>query len=371
MNGADGVVITNHHVIQGADEVKIALSDGREFEADIILIDKKSDLAVLKVETEEEFPTVPIGNSEDLEVGDLVLAVGNPFGVGQTVTSGIVSALARGQGGVNDFGFFIQTDASINPGNSGGALVDMEGRLIGINTAIFSKSGGSNGIGFAVPSNMAQVVLNSVRAGSDVIIRPWVGADFQTVTSEIAQSLGLDRPRGALVSGLAPDGPAESAGLRLGDVVLELDGRPVEHVNALGYRLATAGVGRTVDMSVLSRDRVRQLEIVLDKAPELPARDVRTIQGRSPIAGMTVANLSPLLAMELDLPTSKQGVIVLSVDGRSPAARFGFRPKDIFLELNRERLTSTKQLEELSRQRYRSWRYTLDRGGRRFTRVVR
>ena len=197
-----GIVITNHHVIKNADKIKVVLADGKEYDADIILKDGKADLAVLQIRSKDEFPIIPIGDSEDLEVGDLILAVGNPFGVGQTVTSGIISALARSQIGVSDFGFFIQTDAAINPGNSGGALVDMRGQLIGINTAIFSKSGGSHGIGFAIPSNMVKVVLRSTESGGDHVTRPWIGATFQTVTSDIAENLGLKRPRGAMVVGM-------------------------------------------------------------------------------------------------------------------------------------------------------------------------
>lgn len=369
--GEDGIVITNHHVIKDADQVKVALSDGREFEAEIALIDKSSDLAVLKMKTDEKFPTVAIGDSDDLEVGDLVLALGNPFGVGQTVTSGIVSALARSQGGVDDFGFFIQTDASINPGNSGGALVDMDGKLVGVNTAIFSKSGGSNGIGFAVPSNMVRVVLDSVRRGSASLMRPWMGVDFQAVTSDISESLGLDRPRGALVARIAKNSPAEKAGLRLGDIVLELDGKPVEHMNALGYRLATAGIGRDVELVVLSQDKRRSLSIALKPAPEVPARDERIVKGRSPFTGATVGNLSPRLAMELSLPTSRAGVVITGIADRSPAQRLGMRLNDIILALNDEAITDTQQLIEITGQRFRGWKFTIERNGRQFTRIVR
>lgn len=366
-----GIVITNHHVIKNADEVKVSLADGREFPAQIILIDKKSDLAILRLEASQKFPAVVIGDSEDLEVGDLVLAIGNPFGVGQTVTSGIISALARSQGGVDDFGFFIQTDASINPGNSGGALVDMTGRLIGINTSIFTRSGGSNGIGFAVPSNMVQVVLDSVKGGSSSVMRPWVGADFQKVTSDISQSLGLDRPRGALVAGLYEGGPASRAGLRLGDIILELDGKPIEHMNALGYRLATTGIGREVELMVLSRDKQRRLKIKLEQAPETPARDALLIEGRSPFAGLRIANLSPRVAMELSLPTAKTGVVITSVEPGSPASRFGLRANDIILDLNSQGAQTTKQIARTSKQRTRIWRFTIDRNGRQISRVVR
>ena len=369
--GEGGIVITNNHVIENADEVKVALSDGREFPAEIRLIDKKSDLAVLQIISEEKFPAVTLGDSDDLEVGDLVLAIGNPFGVGQTVTSGIVSALARSRTGITDFGFFIQTDASINPGNSGGALVAMDGSLIGVNTAIFSRSGGSNGIGFAVPSNMVRVVLDSVRRGSESVMRPWIGAEFQAVTSDIAESLGLPQPVGALVAGVIEGGPAETAGLRLGDVVLQIDGRSIEHVDALGYRLATAGIDREVALRVLSRNKSRELTISLKEAPEDPPRDLRLIGGRSPFTGATVANLSPRVSQELGLRGSANGVVVMDVDRGSPANRLGLRPKDIIVSINEFEVESTEQLDELSRTRQRGWRYELERDGKRYRQAVR
>ncbi len=369
--GEDGIVITNHHVIKNASEVKVALADGREFSAEIKLVDERSDLAVLKMETDELFPIVPLGDAEDLEVGDLVLALGNPFGVGQTVTSGIVSALARSQRGKDDFGFFIQTDASINPGNSGGALIDMRGRLIGINTSIFTRSGGSNGIGFAVPSNMVKVVLDSVRQGSDVLLRPWIGASFQTVTPDIASSLGLPRPSGALVSKVMKGGPAEKAGLQLGDVVLRIDGKTVEHVDALGYRFTTAGNGREVELTVLSRNNEKKVALALMPAPEDPPRDLRVIGGRSPFTGAQVANLSPRVAQELRIPTTISGVVIVGVDPRSPARRFGFQPGDILIEINEQEITNTRMLDRLVRSNRRGWGYILERNGRRFSRFIR
>ncbi|MGI9365406.1 MAG: DegQ family serine endoprotease [Rhizobiaceae bacterium] len=369
--GADGVIITNHHVIENADEVKISLSDGREYEAQIKLIDKKSDLAVLMIDPGEELPAVELGDSEELQVGDIVLAIGNPFGVGQTVTSGIVSALARSQNGVNDFGFFVQTDASINPGNSGGALVDMDGRLIGVNTAIFSRSGGSNGIGFAVPSNMVRVVLESARKGSDTVLRPWIGAAFQAVTADIAESLDLARPTGALISGITPGGPAEKAGLQIGNVILAIDGKAVPHVDALGYRLATAGIGRVITVRVLSRNETRQLGFELVEPPEVPLRDVRKLGGRAPFTGATVANLSPRLAQEYEIDIDSTGVVVLEVDRRSPAARFGLQPKDILVKLNEQPITDTRMLDQLVRERANGWRYVVERAGKRYEQYVR
>ena len=369
--GTRGIVVTNYHVIKGATEIKVALSNGREYKSTILLSDEKSDLAILRIQSDEKFPKVTLGNSESLEVGDIVLAIGNPFGVGQTVTSGIVSALARPSLGKGDFGFFIQTDASINPGNSGGALVDMHGRLVGINTAIFSRSGGSNGIGFAIPSNMVEVVLRSAAGGNKRLIRPWIGADFQNLTSDIAESLGMRQPRGALVAGVAKNSPAERAGLRLGDVVLKVNGGSVQHVDALGYRLATVGIGREAVLEVLSRSSIKEISILLATAPETIPRDERQIKGRSPFSGATVANLSPALSREIGLRGNVRGVIVLSIRRGSTANRLGLRPRDIVRQVNGENVKSARQLVELASTRARVWKYTLDRGGRLIRQVVR
>src|SRR6266508_3910821 len=238
----DGVVVTNNHVIQGSGEAEItvALSDGREFPAKVILKDEQSDLAVLRLDAKGvEFPSITFSDSDSLEVGDLVLAIGDPFGVGQTVTSGIVSALARTQVGISDYQFFIQTDAAINPGNSGGALVDVHGRLAGINTAIFSRSGGSIGIGFAIPANMVKVVVTSARGGGGAVKRPWLGAKLQTITSEIAETLGLKRPVGALVTSVIDGSPAARAGLKNTDLIVAVDGQAVDDPNAFDYRFFT------------------------------------------------------------------------------------------------------------------------------------
>ena len=242
---AGGLVMTNNHVIEGATEVKIALADKREFEAEIVLKDSRTDLAVLRVKDgREKFAAIDIGNSDELQVGDVVLAIGNPFGVGQTVTHGIVSALARTQVGITDYQFFIQTDAAINPGNSGGALVDLAGRLIGVNTAIFSRSGGSQGIGFAIPVNMVKVVVASAKGGGTTVKRPWLGAKLQNVTPDIAESLGLKRPAGALVATVMEKSPAARAGLKTGDLIVAIDGQTVDDQNAFDYRFATKALGR-------------------------------------------------------------------------------------------------------------------------------
>ncbi|MFN5279814.1 trypsin-like peptidase domain-containing protein, partial [Bradyrhizobium sp.] len=241
MVDGSGLVVTNNHVIEGADQVKVSLSDKREFEAEIVLKDSRTDLAVLRLKgtNKEKFTTLDFANSDQLQVGDVVLAIGNPFGVGQTVTHGIISALARTQVGITDYQFFIQTDAAINPGNSGGALVDMTGRLAGINTAIFSRSGGSQGIGFAIPANMVRVVVASAKSGGKAVKRPWLGARLQAVTPEIAETLGLKLPTGALVANVAPNSPAAKAGLKLSDLIVGIDGQSIDDPNAFDYRFAT------------------------------------------------------------------------------------------------------------------------------------
>jgi len=359
----DGVVITNNHVIENATEVRIVLADRREFEADITLRDQRTDLAVLRIKGGRGgFPSVAFGDSDALEVGDLVLAIGNPFGVGQTVTSGIVSALARTQVGVTDYQFFIQTDAAINPGNSGGALVDMTGRLVGINTAIFSRSGGSMGIGFAIPSSMVRVVAESAASGG-VLRRPWLGARPQSVTNEIAETLALARPGGVILTSVDARGPAERAGLRTGDVILAIDGQEVLDANAFGYRLATKRLGGTAALRVLRQGRELTVNLPVEPAPEDPPRDERRIRGRSPFAGLTVVNVSPAINEEFSIE-AERGVAVAEVAEGSPASAVGFRKGDVLLGVNGTELGSTRELERLADRVERLWRFQIKRGDR-------
>ncbi|MGK6313039.1 DegQ family serine endoprotease [Neorhizobium sp. DT-125] len=367
----DGLVVTNNHVIEGADDIKIALADGREFPCDIVLKDERVDLAVLRIKAREHFPVLPVGDSDRTEVGDLVLAIGNPFGVGQTVTSGIVSALARNQITSGDFGFFIQTDASINPGNSGGALMNMNGELIGINTAIFSRGGGSNGIGFAIPSNLVKVFLAAAAEGKTTFERPYVGATFDAVTSDVAEALGLKTARGALVVRVVEGGPADRAGLKPGEVVTAVNGIAVEHPDALGYRLTTAGLGKQAALTVQTADGERQVTIALDTAPETTPRDERMLEGRNPFAGLHVANLSPKLATELRIPAEKAGVVVTDVARGSPAARYGFEPRDIVISLNGTSVTTTKALEAMLDDDPGFWRVEIERDGQRIRQFFR
>ncbi|HEX2018680.1 MAG TPA: DegQ family serine endoprotease [Aurantimonas sp.] len=365
-----GLVVTNNHVVADADEVRIAFADGREFRTSILLRDDKVDLAVLKIDGEGPFPMLRMANSDRLEIGDLVLAIGNPFGIGQTVTNGIVSALARTHIGVNDFGFFIQTDAAINPGNSGGALIDMQGRLVGVNTAIFSRSGGSNGIGFAIPSNMVSSFVRAAREGGR-FEQPFVGAGFAPVTPDIAEALGLDRPTGALVHDVGVGTPAAEAGLAVGDVILSVGDVAINSPDALGYRLATTGVGGVASLQVLRGSDRLSVDLPLVPAPENPPRDERLLRGETPFSGATVQNLSPRVASELDLPMNRTGVVVTEVVRGSYAARFGLRPRDILLTLNGEAIPSTAALETLLGGRFLGWRFELERDGRRMSQMVR
>jgi Do/DeqQ family serine protease len=364
---ASGLVVTNNHVIEGADEVKVALADKREFEAELVLKDARSDLAVLRLKGgHEQFPAIELGNSDDLQVGDLVLAIGNPFGVGQTVTHGIVSAVARTQVGISDFQFFIQTDAAINPGNSGGALVDLRGRLAGINTAIFSRSGGSQGIGFAIPANMVRVVVASAKTGGSAVKRPWLGAKLQDVTVEIAESLGLKRPGGALVANVSPASPAARAGLKTGDLIVAIDGQVVEDPNAFDYRFATKPLGGNAQIGLLRGGKEARVTVALEPAPDVP-RDELVIRARSPFLGAKVANLSPALAEELRIDSKAEGVAVVDVPDGSVAARYGFRRGDVIVTVNEQPIAKTRDLEKAAGESSRTWSVTILRGGQRIS----
>ncbi|MBZ9704094.1 MULTISPECIES: DegQ family serine endoprotease [unclassified Mesorhizobium] len=366
-----GVIVTNFHVIKNADEVKVATADGREFTSKVMLKDETLDLAVLKIESDKPFPVIAIGDSDALEVGDLVLAIGNPFGVGQTTTSGIVSALARSHIGVSDSGYFIQTDAAINPGNSGGALINMGGQLVGINTAIFSRSGGSIGIGFAIPANMVRAFADAAKAGLDFFERPYIGAEFEAVTPQIAESLGMEKPAGALVSSVDASGPAGKAGLKPGDVVLQINGKPVESIEALDYRMATLSIGTKANFAVLTKGQQAAMDIALERAPEGAKPSEVTLHGRSPFSGAKVAELSPRLAQKLGLRTDIKGVTVVDINRDSPAADFGFQPGDIVREVNGTTIDTAATLAQASQQDTRWWRFTVERGGQILRQVLR
>ena len=366
----DGVVVTNRHVVQDASEVKVVLSDRREFPAEVALVDEKTDLAVLRINAGGHLPSLPLGDSDALEVGDLVLAIGNPFGVGQTVTSGIVSATAREAEGINDYGYFIQTDAAINPGNSGGALVDMRGQLIGINTAIYSRSGGSMGIGFAIPVNMVKTVIDAGASGQRVV-RPWLGVSAEAVSADVANSLGMSRPQGVLIKSLQEASPLKQAGIKPGDIITAVAGQPVDTPEALRFRTGTLAVGTQATFTLLRRGETQALNILMAPPPEQPPRQATQIKGDTPYAGATICNISPAVLDELGIEGNlENGVIITKIAARSIAARLGFKVGDVPLQLNGEKISSVDDLVSASETSPRAWRIRLRRGDQIINTVV-
>ena len=367
---ADGIVITNSHVIKNAAEITIVLANRREFAAKVILADEKTDLAVLRIQNvDQTLPFLRLRDSDNLDVGDLVLAIGNPFGVGKSVTSGIVSALARAANGISHFSFFIQTDAAINPGNSGGALVTMDGRLVGVNTAIYSRSGGSQGIGFAIPSNMVARIIDNALDGARVV-RPWFGAVGQNLTPDLVLSLGLSRPTGVLIKEIYHDGPAQRAGIRLGDVITNINKFEVLGTRELRFRIATLKVGGKVDLKLFRRGKTKNVVLSLEAPPEKPPRNLTALIGRHPLSGAVVANMSPALAEELSLNAMRRGVIVMDTKPDSTARRVGLQKGDWVLEINRKKIVFVRNLIRLLKEKVSRWEITLRRNGKVFTAVI-
>ena len=362
---ADGLVVTNSHVIKsrGRAEIRVVLADQRQFTARVLVQDQKTDIAVLKLEgVSGGLPFLKFANSDAIEVGDLVLAIGNPFGVGQTVTSGIVSGLGRSQVGKSENQVFIQTDAAINPGNSGGALVDMRGRLVGINTAIFSQSGGSNGIGFAIPANLVALYVRSAETGQ-AVARVWIGADLRKVDRDAAESLGLQRVAGALVTQVRSGSPAARAGLRTGDVITAVEGRQVADDRGARYRLTTLGVGKSARLSIVRAGRAREISMRLVAVPKLKPSDVRDLSGEHPFDGARVADLVPAVVEELAL-TDTRGVVVVGLSRDGYAAGIGLRPGDIIVEVSGQESVNLAALDQLLRRRLDVWDIAIRRGGR-------
>lgn len=368
----DGLIVTNNHVVDGGNEITVALSDKREFRAKVLLADPRTDLAVLKIDTHgETLPVVPFANSDGVQVGDIVLAIGDPFNVGQTVTMGIVSALARTQVSASDYQFFIQTDAAINPGNSGGALVTTDGKLAGINTAIYSRSGGSIGIGFAIPANLVRRVVEGVEGGlknggAANVQLAWVGASGQPVTSEIAASLGLARPGGVLLKEVYPSGPLGKAGVKPGEVVQSVDGASVDDMQSLNYRTATHRPGENVRMHIASGKSGRDVIVTLALPPEIPPPEAQTIGGRNPLTGARVENISPATATELQIDVMSKGVAIVSVNSNGIAANYGFQPGDIVRNVNGVTITRVGELVRILNGT-NHWDLVVERDGRRLT----
>ncbi len=372
----DGLIVTNAHVIRGADEIKVVLNSGKEYEARKVLADDASDLALLRIDAKgEQLPYVTLKPSETLEVGDMVLAIGNPFGVGQTVTSGIVSALARSSLNINDFNFFIQTDAAINPGNSGGPLVAMDGHVVGINSAIFSRTGGSLGIGFAIPSEMVASVIAAEKAGRGSehgVVRAWMGVTGQKLTSDIAESLGLADTRGVLVAALSNASPARKEGLDVGDVIIGINGRPVGDPAELKFRMATIPLGSEARFDVVrKKGGTGTVTVQAIAPPDEPPRAETVLEGYHPLAGVKVANLNPAVAAELGLREDEGGVVIVDVDGRSGALRFA-DPGDRVVAVNGRDIDAVATLREvLEDGNVRAWQIVLSRDGRQRQIIIR
>lgn len=360
----NGVVVTNAHVVKGADELRVVLNDRREFTAKVIAQDEEIDLAVLQIDTKgERLPTLSISKDSVLEIGDIVLAIGNPFGVGQTVTSGIVSALGRTN--VTDVSSFIQTDAAVNPGNSGGALVNLNGELVGVNTAIFSRSGGSNGIGFAIPGVLvARAVDSAVTEGR--IVRPWLGARTSAVDSALAATLGLDRARGTIISEVYKGGPADKAGLKNRDVILSVAGVDTNDESGLRFTLATLELGARTTVKIMRDGREMTKTLRTEIPQENPKRDERFLDGYHPLDGATIVNMSPALGEEINVDPYLRGVMVLSLARRSAAYSNGLRPTDLILSVNDTDINSTRQLETLLMRLEDGdeWSLSIDRRGK-------
>ena len=365
-----GYVITNYHVIMGADQIKVAFKDRREVDARVLTLDKKLDLAILKlVDPPKDLPAATLGNAEQLEVGDLVLAIGNPFGVGQTVTSGIISGLARSGIGLSDLQSFIQTDAAINPGNSGGALVSMDGEVIGINTAIFSKSGGSHGIGFAIPANLAMLMIEAARKEGD-LIRPWLGMTLRPVDQALAEALNLPDVNGLLVEEIHPLSPAHHASnrqsLRVGDVLIAANTHTIASVEALNFEALLVGIGGQLPVTIYRGGNRFDVKMALIEAPKQPPPQPLVLEGNNPLVGLTLVNLSPFYAQKFNLPDQKQGVIVDKVVKGSSAERVGFKPADILLEINQEEIKNTQSVNQIVEGKIlRQWQIVFERNGRK------
>ncbi len=341
--GADGIVVTNYHVVGQATDIRVVLNDRREFSAEILLSDQESDLAILRMQDAADLPTLPLRNSDSVEVGELALAIGNPFGVGQTVSSGIISGLARsGTATGSARGYFLQTDAPINPGNSGGALIDMNGALVGINTSILTRNGGSNGIGFAIPANLVAEFIKQAEAGNERFRKPWAGLSGQPVDADLADSLNLSIPGGIVISDVHPASPFQEAGFQVGDVILAVDGQPVNTPAEMVFRMSVAGLGAKAVISRARGGQIDDIGVRLFEAPDTPAREQVQLDEGQALAGMIISNVNPMVLSEYGLPFSTEGVII---DTPGPAgARLGLKRGDILHVINGNTIEQTRDV---------------------------
>jgi len=368
----DGVIVTNNHVVEGADSFRVVLSDRREYPAELVLNDERTDLAVLKIDTDgAKLPVLTYADTREAQVGDLVMAIGNPFGVGQTVTSGIISATSRTDVGISDYSFFIQTDAAVNPGNSGGALVNMRGQLVGVNTAIFSRGGGSNGIGFAIPSEMVKRVVDAAM-NEGTFVRPWLGLAAQSVSFDMAKAQGLSRPIGVMVTEVYDNGPADKAGLRRGDLVTAIDGREVFDEKGLKFLAAIRNPGDKAQLNVLRGGKTQVIGVKVAPPPGATEADIVLLEGQDVFNGARVVELSPRLAEENGLDPFQKGscIYVYSVARRSVARNY-FRPGDIIRSINGKPTKTVKELQTVLGSSGQSWDIELDRNGRTIRGTVR
>lgn len=364
----NGVVVTNYHVVNGMSSIRVILNDRREFDARVVLGDERSDLAVLQLQgVNERLPTLNIDDREEQQVGDLVLAIGNPFGVGQTVTNGIISALNRTETNISDSGSFIQTDAAINPGNSGGALVDMDGDLIGINSAIFSRSGTSSGVGFAIPASMVKRVVDNAVGGATIVVRPWLGVKGETVSADIARSLGLERPQGIVITQVWNNGPGDRAGLREGDLITAVDGAEINDQGGLNFRVGLHDPNETVEVTYLRDGRRQTVNARISSLPGDPDVDKATTIQTGALSGARVLALNPALADALGGDPFSSGVIIGGVQRGSYANRAGFQGGDVVVAVNGRPVTSVGQLANVGR----GAEVSINRRGRTITGVMR
>ena len=360
----DGIVVSNYHVVGMATEINVVLADRREFSARVLLGDAENDLAILQLDGAADLPHLSLRASDTVEVGELALAIGNPFGVGQTVSSGIISGLARsGAAEGAGRGYFVQTDAPINPGNSGGALIDMTGHLIGINTSILTRSGGSNGIGFAIPADLVGAFVAQARAGKTEFGSPWAGMAGQPVDNDIAEAFGLDRPGGIIVSGLHPESPLAKAKVDIGDVIVAVNGQPVNTPSEMVYRMSVTGLGNSARVTVMRGGAPREVDVLLMEAPDNPPRDTLTLGRAELLEGTVLMRVNPAVMSEFNLPLDTEGVLVAEA-GRL-GARVGLRPGDIIEAVNDRAVEHPQDVAQAFADQLRGYVLTVQRGAQR------
>ncbi|MCX7988383.1 MAG: DegQ family serine endoprotease [Thermodesulfovibrio sp.] len=371
---SDGYLLTNYHVVEQADEIKVTLYNRRTFKATVIGADPKTDLAVIKINA-KDLPVASWGDSDKLEVGDFVLAIGNPYGLTHTVTMGIISATGRADVGIADYEDFIQTDAAINPGNSGGPLVNIKGEIIGINTAIFSKTGGYQGIGFAVPSNMARIIKDSlIKEGK--VIRGWIGIMVQDLTAELSERFNLKEPYGVIITDVTKQSPAYKAGLKRGDIILEFDGKLVSESAILRNLVAQSKIGTVVNLKIWRNGELFTIPVTVAQLPfevSLETKNYKKSQSVSenPFKGLSVIDLDPSMAKQIGADFEDRGVVVYRIEPGSPAENSGLRKGDVIMEIERQRITNASEFQRVIQKITRTDVMVLiNRGGKKFYTIL-